>query len=80
MRVNLSGVTNGSYNLDGDIFKFHLKQFFVDEDGDNKNITLVLGKKSALEIMITLLDSQNLSTSEAEKWEEMLEKIQNKEE
>ena len=58
MKINLSELKNGQYNLNSNWLYF--------ED-------ITIDKKSAVEIMATLLDSENLLTKEAE---ELIEEIE----
>lgn len=76
MRVKLSDITDGSYNLAKGTLNFHLNEICTEEDGDNSHINLIINSKSALEIMITLLDSKNLLTKEAEELIDLLRKIE----
>lgn len=53
----IEDLENGKYNLFGKFLIFDVKK---------TNQKIILDKRSALEIMTTLLDSENLLTKEAE--------------
>ena len=79
MIVKLEGINSGRYNLHNSLFFNYGTLNFIEKEFRPAHIELEIDKKSALEIMATLLDSENLLTKEAEdlieKIEERIEKI-----
>lgn len=66
--LKITKITNGKYNLENSLF-FEYEDMKVTRNNPELkpiHLELELDKKSALEIMETLLDSENLLTKEAE--------------
>ena len=60
MKIDIKGLNSGSYYLVKDKLSFNCNDINIQQTKFNNDIIIELDKKSALEIMHTLLDSVNL--------------------
>ena len=71
MKIRIEEINSGRYNLLNNFLIFDCKEFgYLKEENEPlkpTHIELMIDKTSALEIMHTLLDSENLLTKENEK-------------